>query len=193
MSPQYIEDVIPQNNLKNILKQLEDENSPESYFLKRLTYSVGIFNGILLTLYVAVIFIFTRAITLPIHLATKEIQNMQIGKYTKKIEYSGNDEIGLLVASINNLNTKLAIQEDIRSRLLADISHELKTPITSIQCYLEGISDGVIKLGPKNLSAIIDEMNRLIQLVNKIMEYEKFENEDVHIQKESIHPYKFFQ
>jgi two-component system, OmpR family, sensor histidine kinase BaeS len=47
------------------------------------------------------------------------------------------DEIGLLITAINKLNKKLNMQDEIRSRLLADISHELKTPITSIQCYLE--------------------------------------------------------
>jgi two-component system sensor histidine kinase BaeS len=49
------------------------------------------------------------------------------------------------------LNSKLSIQEKIKTRLLADISHELKTPITSISCYLEGIQDGVIKLDNETL------------------------------------------
>jgi len=92
------------------------------------------------------------------------------------IVYEKKDEIGLLINSINNLNEKLHVQETIRSRLLADISHELKTPITSIQCYLEGIADGVIAVNQKNLDAITGEMSRLIELVNTIMEYEKFEN-----------------
>jgi len=80
------------------------------------------------------------------------------------------------------------VQESIRNRLLADISHELKTPITSIQCYLEGISDGVIKLSEKNLEAISSEMNRLIKLVNLIMDYEKFENKklELHYTQENI-------
>jgi len=59
----------------------------------------------------------------------------------------------------------------------------LKTPITSIQCYLEGISDGVIKLDQKNLNAITDEMKRLITLVNKIMDYEKTEREKLNLEK----------
>ena len=78
------------------------------------------------------------------------------------------------------------MQEKIRNRLLADISHELKTPITSIQCYLEGISDGVIKLNEQSLNSIIAEMKRLISLVNKIMEYEKFENKKLDIITQEI-------
>jgi len=81
---------------------------------------------------------------LPINIATESIKNMVSSNnfhtllYKNEIKYHNNkDEIGLLITAINKLNKKLDLQEEIRSRLLADISHELKTPITSIQCYLE--------------------------------------------------------
>jgi len=93
-----------------------------------------------------------------------------------------------LINAINGLNKRLSVQENIRTRLLADISHELKTPITSIQCYLEGISDGVIKLDGKTLPSITEEMKRLINLVNKIMDYEKFDNKNLeaNLQEENV-------
>lgn len=86
------------------------------------------------------------------------------------------------------MNKKLNMQQEIRNKLLADISHELKTPITSIQCYLEWISDWVIKLDQKNLNSITDEMTRLIKLVNKIMDYEKNHNEkfELELSRENI-------
>lgn len=111
---------------------------------------------------------------MPIKQASYDISKLKIWKDFKEINYyNKNDEIWILISSINILNKKLNLQENIRSRLLADISHELKTPITSIQCYLEWISDWVIKLDQKNLNSITDEMRRLISLVNKIMDFEK--------------------
>lgn len=74
------------------------------------------------------------------------------------------------------------MQQEIRNKLLADISHELKTPITSIQCYLEWINDWVIKLNQKNLNSITNEMTRLIKLVNKIMDYEKTDKEQIKLE-----------
>ena len=134
--------------------------------------------------------IFIRKIIYPIKEATASIKKAVTSKNiiwwdsNKFFEYyNKKDEIWLLITAINNLNKKLHLQEEIRSRLLADISHELKTPITSIQCYLEGISDWVIKLNQKNLNSITDEMTRLISLVNRIMDYEKNDRKKLNIMK----------
>ena len=73
----------------------------------------------------------------PLQKVTKTLTNYKLGERFEPIEYGKNDEIGLLIQAINTLNRKLSLQDSIRTRLIADISHELKTPITSIQCYLE--------------------------------------------------------
>jgi len=54
----------------------------------------------------------------------------------------------VLVDSLNTLAERLSHQESIRSQFLTDMSHELKTPMTSIRVYLEGIQDGIIELNP---------------------------------------------
>lgn len=191
VSPKYIEEVIPENNLEKVLDSLKNPDSPESNFIRRLIVSLIIINFIFLTIFWVWVWYFTRKIILPIKKATNEIKTLQIWSKFKKIDYKKKDEIWLLIQSINNLNTKLSVQETIRSRLLADISHELKTPITSIQCYLEGIIDGVISLSSENLASITGEMKRLTDLVNQIMEYEQFENTDLELTKISTNMYDF--
>ncbi len=176
VAPKYIEQIIPENNFAEILDSLKNEASPEYRFIRNLFSAVLVSNFIFILLIVFVLWYFTKKIILPIKKATSRIKQMNPGKGENKIPYTKKDEIGLLINSINELNQKLTVQESIRNRLLADISHELKTPITSIQCYLEGIADGVIEMNQKNLSSITNEMTRLIELVNTIMEYEKFEN-----------------
>lgn len=116
---------------------MKDPASPERLFVKRLFVSMVLTNAFVLLIMAGGIFIFTRRIITPIKKATSQIEKLQVGKKDEVIEYPKMDEIGLLIESINALNSKLSVQEKIRSRLLADISHELKTPITSIQCYLE--------------------------------------------------------
>lgn len=185
----YIEEIIPENNLEKILELLKDENSPETKFIKRLFLSLILTNIIALLILAGWVLYFTRKIILPIKKVTGQIKTLKLWKDSQRIEYNKKDEIGLLIESINGLNSRLSIQEKIRSRLLADISHELKTPITSIQCYLEWISDGVIELSDKNLASITGEMKRLTDLVNQIMEYEKFENSEIDIKKVQYNPH----
>jgi len=184
ISPKYIEEIIPTNNLRKVLKNLKDKTSPEYNFLNRLIISMILIN--LLTIAILAIFIwfFVRKTIFPIRQVTNKIWTLTLWKSDFEIDYNKEDEIWLLIKSINELNKKLKLQKNIRSRLLADISHELKTPITSIQCYLEGIHDWVIKLDNKNLKSITNEMTRLISLVNRIMNYEKFENEALEINTE---------
>jgi two-component system sensor histidine kinase BaeS len=186
----YIEEIIPENNLEKVLELLKDKESPEKKFVTRLFFSLILTNIIALLILAIWVLYFTKKIILPIKRATWQIKSLNFWKDSKKIDYAKKDEIGLLIESINGLNSRLSIQEKIRSRLLADISHELKTPITSIQCYLEWISDGVIELSDQNLASITGEMTRLTDLVNQIMEYEKFENSDIELKKQQYNPYR---
>ncbi|MCD5385305.1 HAMP domain-containing histidine kinase [Candidatus Gracilibacteria bacterium] len=187
ISPKYIEEIIPTNNFGKVLEALRDKNSLESKFVKKIALSMLLTNILAIGIIIFALLIFIRKTILPIKQATANIKNaldtkdIVLGeKKEAEIEYyNKKDEIGLLITAINKLNQKINMQDKIRSRLLADISHELKTPITSIQCYLEGISDGVIKLDQKNLNSITDEMKRLISLVNKIMDYEKSDRKKI--------------
>ena len=189
VSSKYIEEIIPENNLEKILTLLRNPESPESLFIKRLFVSLVLTNIVTIILLAFAVFYFTRKIILPIKRATTQIATLRPWESRHVIQYDKKDEVWLLIKSINGLNTRLSIQEKIRSRLLADISHELKTPITSIQCYLEWISDWVIELSEKNLESITSEMWRLTLLVNQIMEFEKFENSKIELQKETYNPY----
>ena len=182
ISPKYIEELVPNDNLSEILNNIKDENSPEYHFVKSLSKWILLTNLFTIIILSIVIWYFIKRTILPIKEVTRKIKKLKPWKENSIIEYNKKDEIGLLIWSINWLNKRLNVQKKIRSRLLADISHELKTPITSIWCYLEWITDWVIKLDKKNLSAITDEMTRLISLVNRIMNYEKFENQKLELE-----------
>lgn len=181
VTPKYIEEILPTNNFQKVLESLKIKWSPENNFLNKIINGIIIANIASILVIIFFIFVFTRKTILPIKEVTDQIRKQDFLKSWEVVNYKKKDEIWLLINAINGLNKSLSIQENIRSRLLADISHELKTPITSIQCYLEWITDGVIKLDGNTLVAITDEMRRLITLVNKIMDYEKFENKHLEL------------
>lgn len=186
VAPKYIEEIIPSDSFEKVLYSFKDKNSPEYFLIKRISKAIVYTNIITIFFIILWILIFTRKIILPIKEVTRKISNLKPWNSNVEIKYTKKDEVGLLINAINWLNKKLNIQEWIRNRLLADISHELKTPITSIQCYLEWISDWVIKLDSRNLEAITDEMKRLIELVNRIMDYEKFERKKLKLDKKDV-------
>lgn len=188
VSIKYIEEIIPQNYIEKILEDVKDEKTPEYLFFNRLIKAIFITNIIAISILIVFLLLLSRKIILPIEKTTTLIKNLKLWKDFRVINYSKKDEIWLLVNAINWLNIKLNIWENIRNKLLADISHELKTPITAIQCYVEWIKDWVIKLDDRILNSIIDEMQRLVKLVNKIMEFEKFESEKIklNIQNEDV-------
>lgn len=188
ISPDYIEEVIPTDNFSKVLEALRDKNSLEYKFINNMAISILVTNVITIFVLILWLFLFIKITILPIKQVTKDIKlaidskNIIWNEDTKELKYHNKkDEIWLLITAINKLNEKLNMQAQIRSRLLADISHELKTPITSIQCYLEWILDWIIKLDHKNLLSITEEMKRLINLVNKIMEYEKNDRKKLNI------------
>jgi len=183
---EYIEEVVPTNNLERVLEATKNPDSPEFRFIKNMLISIIITNILAIAIVWVLILLFAQKTLFPIREATKKIRALKPWKLATHIEYKEKDEVWLLIWSINGLNKRLALQENIKSKLLADISHELKTPITSIQCYLEWISDGVIKLDEKNLNSITSEMERLIELVNRIMKYEQFENAQLEMNIEEI-------
>ena len=184
VAPRYIDELVPTDNFWKVIEAVKQDNTAEYRFIRRLTESIIITNIFAILVIIVSLLVFIRKIILPIQEASDNIRKLKIWKDFEEIKYHNKkDEIWILISSINILNQKLNLQENIRSRLLADISHELKTPITSIQCYLEWISDGVIKLDQKNLNSITDEMKRLISLVNKIMDYEKIERKKFKLNK----------
>ncbi len=186
VSSKYIEEVIPQNTLEKIITNIKTPNTSEAIFFKNLIISIIITNIISIFILIIFILFFSKKITVPIKKAADKIKDVKLWSAESIIDYDKNDEIWLLVNAINWLNSQLNFQESIRNKLLADISHELKTPITSIQCYLEWINDKIIKLDENTLNSIISEMNRLVKLVNKIMEFEKFENSQITLHPENL-------
>jgi two-component system sensor histidine kinase BaeS len=102
-----------------------------------LITSIVFTNLVIILIAVLYFLYFSQKTVRPINEITDQIKKFQSGQKFEKIIYDKRDEIGIMVEEINNLNDNLAKQENIRSKFLADISHELKTPITAVRCYLE--------------------------------------------------------
>ncbi|WP_433747536.1 sensor histidine kinase [Falsibacillus pallidus] len=158
--------------------------------LLRRTLIVGfIFSG-LIAIIVAIVL--ERNLTRPIRTLNRHMQRFRIKEDYKPLELTSKDEIAELAASFNSLALQLKQYDQQQNTFLQNTSHELKTPLMSIQGNAEGILDGVIEDEdiPKSLDIIIKESQRLKKIVEDITLLTKLENakESYHFMKRPLLP-----
>lgn len=150
-------------------------DTAEGVFAYKVLRAMFLVNFALIAFALLSSYVFTRLSLRPLRSVVERIEDMANRREYKSVEYKGNDEFRPLLDAIGTLSESLAFQEKIRSDFLSDLSHEIKTPITAIKCYLEGIEDGVIPLDEKNIGHLSEEINRLIRITDSVMKMERLE------------------
>ena len=103
------------------------------------------------------------------------------GDFSARVTAEGSDEIGALAASFNKMAESLEQSEKRRSDFLANVAHELKTPMTTISGFADGILDGTIppERERQYLETISSETKRLNRLVRRMLDVTRVENAGV--------------
>ena len=115
---------------------------------------------------------------------TKQIAD---GKYEARLEEkSDTDELQLLITSINHLAESLETMEKLRKQLTEDVAHELRTPITILQSYLEAMTEGIWEPSEERLQSCYDEVVRIGTLVKDLESLAKLEKDNLHLNKQEI-------
>ncbi len=113
----------------------------------------------------------------PLKEMSKAAKKFALGDFNARVPVEGRDEIAELAEAFNNMAQSLADLEEQRSSFLANISHDLRTPMTSISGFIDGILDGTIP--PENrdhyLNIINVEVKRLSRLVRTLLEVSRIE------------------
>ncbi|MPM74453.1 Adaptive-response sensory-kinase SasA [bioreactor metagenome] len=109
-----------------------------------------------------------RSITVPLRNLSRAAEQIAQGNYGQNVPVETQDEVGYLAGIFNRMSETLAISTRLRQQLLANIAHELKTPLAVIQGHLEGMVDGVIDPSKEQLSSLHDEAVRLNRLINDL-------------------------
>jgi signal transduction histidine kinase len=110
----------------------------------------------------------SRRIVEPLHTLSTVSRRLAQGFYRERTRITSDDEIAQLSTSVNQLADALDQTERRRLALLADVTHELRTPLATIGGYMEGLLDGVIKPSPQTFSLILHESNRLQRLIEDL-------------------------
>lgn len=92
------------------------------------------------------------------------------GRYAERVAVTSDDELGELAESFNTMADSLEATERRRLQLVGDVAHELRTPLATIDGYLEGLEDGIIQPRDATWSLLRGETARLSHLVNDLQE-----------------------
>lgn len=148
-----------------------------------VTATVNTLNKMLIAISAALLFfalimavIISRRISKPIVSLTDDAKKLAGGDYNVKFSASNFREIGELASALDYAKHELSKVDALRRDLIANISHDLRTPLTMISGYAEVMRDLPGENTAENLQVIIDESNRLTTLVNDVLDISKLES-----------------
>ena len=105
----------------------------------------------------------------PLTEMTQLTDRIASGEFPDAVPITTSDEVGQLAQAFNRMTESLSHMEQLRKNMIVDVAHELKTPLTNIQGYLEGLVDKVVEPSEETLSLLKEESQRLNYLVNDIL------------------------
>jgi histidine kinase len=165
-------------------------------FKKSIIYTLILFLIIMISINTLITYLLSKQIVNPLTRLQKAAQEIQKGNYDFQLEAPSKDEIGALFQSFEEARKQLKKSEETkkkyeqnRNELITNISHDLKTPITTIKGYIEGIMDGVPKSKEKQdkyLQTIHQNVVHMESLIEDLFLLSKFDLDQSLYQFENI-------
>jgi len=137
---------------------------------------------------IAVSLFTSRRIVEPIRSMMRASREIAAGRFDRRVVVPGEDELGELAMSFNQMAEELETTEQRRLNLIADVAHELRTPLTNIRTMLDALTDGVLPADPSTYQTMSKEVRRLQRLVHDLQELSRAEAGQMSIHPEKIAP-----
>ncbi|HEV2281499.1 MAG TPA: ATP-binding protein [bacterium] len=119
--------------------------------------------------------ILVRRLVRPISDMMLLAERIAAGDYAQRVATRGPDELVRLADSLNRMAASLERVESLRRDLVANVAHELRTPLSTLQGYLEGLRDGVVPVSRETLASLHEEVLRLVRLVDTLQQLSRFD------------------
>lgn len=163
---------------------IESTISPVGATVDTLKMELYFVSGILLVLAFVLALILSRRTAKPIEKLNDSAKLLAQGDYDIDFTTKGYREVEELGETLNYAEVELSKVENLRRELLANISHDLRTPLTMITGYAEVVRDIPGEQTPENMQVIIDESTRLTSLVNDLLDVSKLQAGAQKLEKE---------
>jgi signal transduction histidine kinase len=134
-------------------------------------------------------FAFSQSVAAPLRGIARAARSVARGNYRQRVPATGPSEVRDLAANFNRMTEEVQRSQQTLRDFLANISHELKTPLTSIRGFSEAMIDGTIddREGVERSARIIsDESNRVLRLVQELLDLSRIESGQVSMQQDEV-------
>ena len=118
----------------------------------------------------ALSYVLTRRTLRPLFQMTAISREYAAGCYDHRIANPTDDEVGHLARAFNSMADGLRRTEELRKRLVSDLAHELRSPLTNVRGYLEGLADGVVPAEATVFASLQEEAMRLAHLIESLLQ-----------------------
>ncbi len=146
-----------------------------------LMFPVYITMGVIFLLSFSILLAFQFFVYRPLRKITEAAQQYASGNLDYEIPVKSQDEIGYLSASLNYMSTQLKDMEDYQKKFIANVSHDFRSPLTSIKGYLEAMADGTIpvEMQPRYFKILLFETDRLTDLTQDLLTLNQFDTRNL--------------
>ncbi|WP_404450552.1 HAMP domain-containing protein [Virgibacillus necropolis] len=120
-------------------------------------------------------FYLTKKLIHPLRRLIESTKSMKQGQYPRPIELSSDDETGQLIGHFNELILQLKRNQQHRQKLVSDLSHEFRTPLSNLNGYLNALKDGVIEGDLKLYQSLHAESTRLTGMVEQLEQLKEWD------------------
>lgn len=130
-----------------------------------------------------IIYFITSNLVRPLQEMLTATQSFSHGDFSVRVPVEGNDEVAILASAFNSMASSLAIMEQSHRSFTANVSHELKTPMTTIGGFIDGILDGTIPPDQEReyLQIVSSEVQRLSRLVRSMLSISRIDAGEMQI------------
>ena len=148
--------------------QLIQTDPPISNIVNQVVKSIAIIGILSIMTSIAIIWIISRRTLNPITNIVNTSKYLSKGDFTKRIDQSVSGELSEIVIAFNYMASELQKLDEQRKIMIADIAHELRTPMTNLKGYIEGWSDGIIKPDNETLKILDYQVNTLSKIIDDL-------------------------
>ena len=171
------------------LAQYESTPAFSDPIFRELMPPLAIAGLLALIVSIALAVIITRSVTQPLRHVAQAAQRIAKGDYNQPVPVEGSLEVKEVAENFNQMAQKVRDSQQVQRDLLANVTHELKTPLTSIQGFAQAIKDGAAsepEAVRKSATIIYDEAARMGRMVAELLELARIESGQVVMRREAV-------